>query len=70
MNTLDDREILHHALEAGFTLKEQPDGSLSLHPYVWRFAKAIEERAIANAAAPEPITVVFIGADPLYKVEL
>lgn len=39
MEKLTRDEIRTIALENGFTLKDQPDGSKDLHPYVYRFAE-------------------------------
>jgi hypothetical protein len=38
-----DRETIKQiALEQGFNLKEQPDGSMDLNPYVYKFARVLE----------------------------
>lgn len=34
-------EIKELALNSGFKLKEQPDGSMDLNPYVYEFARAL-----------------------------
>jgi hypothetical protein len=45
---MSDKEILALALANGFQLKQQPDGSMSLHPYVWKFAHALIEAALST----------------------
>lgn len=40
---MTDDEITALALANGFALKEQPDGSMKLHPYVFKFARALLE---------------------------
>lgn len=47
MNLKKD-SVKHLALEAGFKLKEQPDGSLDLNPYVYEFAHRILESNQGN----------------------
>lgn len=39
---IDNSEIKKLALQSGFKLKEQPDGSMDLNPYVYEFARKIE----------------------------
>ena len=39
---IDRSTIRQIALEQGFKLKEQPDGSMDLNPYVYKFARVIE----------------------------
>lgn len=36
-----DEEIKKLALQAGFELKRQPNGTLDLHPYVYEFARLL-----------------------------
>lgn len=38
MNKQDVKKL---ALECGFKLKEQPDGSMDLNPYVYKFAEGL-----------------------------
>ena len=38
MNKQDVKKL---ALECGFKLKEQPDGSMDLNPYVYKFAEEL-----------------------------
>lgn len=40
-NTVSDEVIRTIALHNGFKLKEQPDGTMDLNPYVYEFAKAL-----------------------------
>ena len=42
-------EIKALALECGFSLKEQPDGSMDLHRHVYNFADAVETFACKEA---------------------
>lgn len=39
---IDRSTIKRMALEQGFKLKEQPDGSMDLNPYVYTFARVLE----------------------------
>jgi hypothetical protein len=41
-------EIRKIALENGFKLKTQPDGSEDLHPYVYDFALALMARSVTG----------------------
>lgn len=38
---MTDDQITNIALAHGFNLKEQPDGSMALNPYVYQFARAL-----------------------------
>ena len=38
---MNERYIKQVALECGFKLKEQPDGSMDLNPYVYKFAEEL-----------------------------
>lgn len=38
---MTDGEITLLALNSGFKLKEQPDGSMALNPYVFEFARTL-----------------------------
>lgn len=40
-NDISDRDIKTIALDYGFKLKEQPDGTMDLNPYVYLFARAM-----------------------------
>lgn len=40
-NGISNRDIKVIALDYGFKLKEQPDGSMDLNPYVYLFARAM-----------------------------
>jgi hypothetical protein len=42
---IERSDIRKFAIEAGFSLKEQPDGSMDLNPYVYEFARRIESEA-------------------------
>lgn len=46
MEKLTRDEIRAIALENGFTLKDQPDGSKDLHPYVYRFAERLLDKCV------------------------
>lgn len=41
---IDRSTIKQIALKQGFKLKEQPDGSMDLNPYVYAFARVIENQ--------------------------
>lgn len=45
---MDSQKIKKLALESGFKLKEQLDGSLDLNPYVYEFAKSLVADVIAD----------------------
>lgn len=50
-------EVTRIALECGFQLKELPDGTMGLRPYVYAFAKRLiedEREACAKAAEGFP----------------
>jgi hypothetical protein len=53
-----DKEIIKQlALDAGFKLKDQPDGSQDLNPYVYAFAKSLLSTPAAKwreAGQPDP----------------
>ena len=38
---MTNEQIKQIALANGFNLKEQPDGTMNLHPYVYEFARAL-----------------------------
>ena len=38
---MTNEQIKHLALQNGFKLKEQPDGTMDLNPYVYDFAVAL-----------------------------
>ena len=38
---MNNEQIKHLALQNGFKLKEQPDGTMDLNPYVYDFAKTL-----------------------------
>lgn len=48
---MSDKEILAIALANGFQLKQQSDGSMSLHPYVWKFAHSLIYAALSTRKA-------------------
>lgn len=48
---LDKEKIKELALTNGFKLKEQPDGTMGLNPYVFEFAAALERVATAELKA-------------------
>jgi hypothetical protein len=41
MITITNEQIQELALDNGFKLKEQPNGTLELNPYVYEFARAL-----------------------------
>lgn len=43
------QRIKRLALDAGFSVKQQPDGSMDLNPYVYKFAAALTEAVKADA---------------------
>ena len=45
---MTDGEIIALALAHGFTLREQPDGSMDLNPYVHDFARALRAEVISE----------------------
>jgi len=47
----DKEKIKELALTNGFKLKEQPDGTMGLNPYVFEFAAALERVATAELKA-------------------
>ena len=44
-------DITRTALATGFKLKEQPDGTMALNPYVFDFARAIIDNELARVKA-------------------
>lgn len=58
-------EVRQMALEAGFTLRAQPDGSEDLSPYVYRFARMLIERVRREALEAEMQRVSAEGPGPL-----
>lgn len=38
---MNNEQIKQLALESGFKLKEQPDGSMDLNPYIYQFAEKL-----------------------------
>lgn len=45
---IDNDRITQIALDNGFKLKEQPDGSMALNPYVFDFARALIREAVSD----------------------
>ena len=60
---MNNETIKKIALENGFKLKKQPDGSDDLNPYVYDFAKAIAANAIANIDVVELVSIGLRHAD-------
>lgn len=63
--SLSKDQIKAIALDNGFKLKEQPDGSFDLNPYVYDFAKALRK------AAPNlktDVEIKFINPVPSVKI--
>jgi len=48
---MNKQQIKELALENGFKLKEQPDGSMDLNPYVYEFAAALKAKWQADILA-------------------
>ena len=48
---MNKQQIKELALENGFNLKEQPDGTLDLNPYVYDFAAALKAQWHADILA-------------------
>lgn len=48
---IDKSVVKQIALEQGFKLKEQPDGSMDLNPYVYTFARVLETQVIKEIIA-------------------
>lgn len=46
---MTDDQITQVALANGFKLKQQPDGTMALNPYVFEFARAIADMSIIFA---------------------
>lgn len=44
MTVLTNDQITEIALNSGFKLKEQPDGTMALNPYVFDFARELIEK--------------------------
>lgn len=55
---MNKERVKELALANGFKLKEQPDGSMDLHPYVFTFAEALIAEAIATEVSKlwQPLT--------------
>jgi hypothetical protein len=55
---MNKERIKDLALAIGFKLKEQPDGSMDLNPYVFSFAEALIAEAIAEEVSKlwQPLT--------------
>ena len=51
---MDKEQIKALALEHGFKLKEQPDGSMDLNPYVYEFAKALANPWVSLSESMPP----------------
>lgn len=71
---MNDEQILEFALANGFKLKPQPDGGMSLNPYVFDFARALLAAApTPPAQEDEPVALIKVtnsfGLD-VYEAEL
>lgn len=63
---LNRKQITDLALTNGFKLKEQPDGSMALNPYVFDFAGALMVAwAVAQAKQPSSFAVATGGVLPI-----
>lgn len=49
---LHPHEVKSIALEVGFKLKTQPDGTEDLNPYVYEFARIIADRSADKSFSP------------------
>lgn len=49
IGSVSDDDIRRIALENNFTLKDQPDGTKDLNPYVFVFSRALIKFAVQNA---------------------
>lgn len=58
---LKKESVRQLALEAGFKLKEQPDGSLDLNPYVYTFADKLAATVAEDFLAMMRITYDELG---------
>jgi hypothetical protein len=68
---MTNQEIEAIALASGFTLKEQPDGSMALHPHVFTFALLVQDAVLAK---PHPHTelikqILKLVENPAYWVD-
>lgn len=61
---MNKQSIKELALANGFKLKEQPDGSMDLNPYVYDFALALILQ-VAESAYMQAIHD-FFGGNPIY----
>ena len=54
---MNDQYIKELSMEHGFKLKEQPDGTMDLNPYVYSFARAlingVKVQRFMNSSEPE-----------------
>ena len=54
---LSDEEITKIALRSGFKLKEQPDGTMALNPYVFDFVRAILHAYVVKQSPSTPMNL-------------
>lgn len=57
INYLSDEEVTEIALKCGFKLKEQPDGTMALNPYVFDFVRAILFAYTVKQSPSEPMNL-------------
>jgi len=54
---MNKQQIKELALAKGFKLKEQPDGTIDLNPYVYEFAAALKAQHQADILASTSIQI-------------
>lgn len=47
---MKQEQVIELALSNGFKMKEQPDGTMALNPYVFDFVRAVEQETLEMAA--------------------
>ena len=57
INYLSDEEVTEIALKCGFKLKEQPDGTMALNPYVFDFVRGILFAYTVKQSPSEPMNL-------------
>lgn len=58
---MDKQKVKELALANGFKLKQQPDGSEDLNPYVYEFAAALAAEAISELRFPAMLRQMWSG---------
>lgn len=56
------------ALDNGFQLKDQPDGTKDLHPYVYNFARSLVRITRPNVSLPHAVKINVASNPPDYDV--